>query len=269
MNNTDPSGAVTWRQASTYEHKAIEAFYEREYTDYKVHREYGQQPRLGTWIDLIYFPAVTQGQFRNNFNFGKTLGEVYEIEPIDKWNDPKGGLDEAAKFIGLLKQNKEKLWGKGKVIDRSYVYDGWDYDWRRVEWGVGDSFDPTGLEVHKIWVPEQNNKMILVWLQKPGLIVYMDPKNDDHKQKLVTDPEFNNIRFRVVAKASDEFRRYREQLRNSAMACYSDLPQDYWNPDYVPVWYTKVFEALYEIYINLERNKQKCGEIGTGCDQLR
>lgn len=263
VNNIDPSGEVTWRQASTYEHKAIEIFYENKYGDYQVHREYGQVPGFKTWIDLIYFPAVTQGRFRNNFNFGPTLGEVYEIEPIDEWDNPKGGLNEVTKFIGLLKQNKEKLWGKGKVKDRSYIYHGWDYDWRRVEWGVGDSFDLTGLEVHKVWVPEQNNKMILVWLQRPGLIVYLDPKDDDHKQKLVTNPEFSNIRFRVVAKASNEFQEYAEQLRNSATACYVDLPEEYWDPNYRPkTWLQLIDEFLTRFYRPITKYHQKCAEFG-------
>jgi hypothetical protein len=271
VNNTDPSGNVTWRQTNR-EHRAIEEFYENKFGQYQVHREYGQQPKLGTWIDLIYFPAVSKGLFRNNFNFGPTLGEVYEIEPIHLWNDPKGGLNEAAKFIGLLEQNKQNLWGKGKVIDRSYVYDGWDYDWRRVKWDVGASFDLTLSEIHKIRVPDQNNKLILVWLQRPGLIVYLDPSNDDHKAKLIRDAEFADIRYRVVAKASEQFQDYREELRAAATACadYQDvLDFSFWNPSYIAPPKKTAWDYLYEIFVNIQKVKHQCAEIGSGCDQYR
>ena len=40
------------------------------------------------------------------------------------------------------------------------------------------------------------------------------------KNVLVTAPEFYDIRYRVVAKASNEFQEYKEQLRNEAIAVW-------------------------------------------------
>ena len=221
--NIDPSGRVTWglRGTTNWAHELIEASYERQYGSYQTHLEFGShlvgRSPVGA-IDLIYFPYYILQVGGTGFEFGwMTTGEVYEIEPITHAFSPGEGVDQAERYIRLLRANASDL--SGTVVDLGGTWNGQPFDWQYVQWDLGTAI---GSEVRSI--PLRGDRSILYWRQTPGVIVYVDTAHEDQVEEAMTAQMYARVReeFIIQAPAWVE-REYRPSCFEVALDFIGDL----------------------------------------------
>ncbi len=141
-------------------------------------------------MDLIYFPSYNYqlGKEYPSFEFGGlTTGEIYEIEPITLHLDESEGVAQALRYVTLLTINKQSLFGF--VFDATREYSGQPYDWRHVQWKIGNKLtnDPVSVKL-------QGERWLLAWKQAPGLILYIDTNNKDQVEQLLTQDAYIEAR---------------------------------------------------------------------------
>lgn len=212
INFTDPTGFVRWAKTNpqtskNWSHEKIEKAYIARYGGYKLHAEYGRQAGapilLGRHsIDSIYFSLISYlpGKGAPGFEFdSSSFGEIYEIEPIQKKQSFGHGTEQALQYMYLLEKSHHELYGIVKDWDNNYDFQ--PYDWRNVNWLLGNSISSKPVIVDL----RGDERMIIAWKQSPGLILYIITDKEDQVLEFFSQKEYQHVRNQLATHFPREF----------------------------------------------------------------